>query len=365
MRVVDRIAARLGGVRSTPESMSKMQTLGMNPSQLPEELIAELRESRPAPWLPGKFGPVGDAMAPAPLDFDSPDKLRITSSTRGPGTASTSSAGNPGCGETEEKPGTPAGQTEEVTGWDGSLVRLVTTRVSGSVALLGQGVAQTYAAEQYRIVRTKIVHLLKKHFGVVITSPGLADGKTFTAVNLAAALALTGEQRTLLIDADLRRASVHRRLQTPSSPGLTDVLSGECRPEEATFQLSSLPGLFVLPAGTSARNPAELLDGVRWRALAEKARRYFAHVIIDSPPVDVVADHDLIAAVADGILLVVRPNHTNRTLCFAALRKVQPKLAGVLINSAEDWFLWKRAHRYHDYYRWDEKARQGDTKPVE
>ena len=85
----------------------------------------------------------------------------------------------------------------------------------------------------------------------------------------------------------------------------------------------------------------------------------FAHVIVDSPPIELVADFDLIAAVCDGVALVVRPDHTDRSLCLAAIQKLKPKLTGVLVNAARDWFLWKKSS-YHNYYHYRQERKKGE-----
>jgi capsular exopolysaccharide synthesis family protein len=256
-----------------------------------------------------------------------------------------------------------AGQRGEFDEWNGRPRRVLPVRLSAISPLLAPADGLYYAAEQYRIVRTKVAQLLTKPFRLVITSPGISDGKTVTAVNLATAMALRSGERTLLIDADLRRAGVHRLLQAPLEPGLTNVLAGTCQLEEAMFTIEELPGFYALPAGRPHGNPTELLDSSRWRALAETVRRHFAQVIVDCPPVEVVADFDLVAAVCDGVALVVRPDHTDRTLCLAAIAKLRPKLVGVLINAAPEWFLWKKSVQHEYYYR---QASEGGrrAKPV-
>jgi len=219
-------------------------------------------------------------------------------------------------------------------------------------ALMSSKERLAYASEEYRMLRTRIAQLVRKPFQLAITSPSIGDGKTVTAINLATALALRSEERALLIDADLRRAGIHRMLRVPNEPGLADVLQGSCRLEDAVFEVAELPGLYVLPAGVARGNPTEMLDSARWRDLAELVRQRFAQVIIDCPPVEVVADYDLIATVCNGAVLVVRPDHTDRTLSMAAIEKLKPKLTGIVINAAPEWFLWKQpSHHGYYYYR--------------
>ena len=229
--------------------------------------------------------------------------------------------------------------------------RRVSFRISDSSPLLSPGTEDRRAAEQYRIIRTRIFHQTSGSSVTVVSSPGIGDGKTVTSVNLAAALAHKSEDKVILIDADLRLSKVHERLGLPKSPGLAEVLAGACALEDAMLQVEQLPNFFVLPAGQAETNPTELLDSSRWRELLSRLREEFKRTIIDSPPVEVVADYDLIAANCDGVVLVVRPDHTSRSLLTRALTKVKGKLAGVLINEAEDWFLWKHGSASYYYYQ--------------
>ena len=122
---------------------------------------------------------------------------------------------------------------------------------------------------------------------------------------MAGAMALKSEGQVLLLDADLRKTAIHKKLGLPESPGLADVLAGKCTLEEALVQTREFPNLFILSAGTPPPNPVELLDSAQWRTLCTRLRAMFRYVIIDSPPVGAVADYELIQAVCDGVILVV------------------------------------------------------------
>jgi capsular exopolysaccharide synthesis family protein len=230
-------------------------------------------------------------------------------------------------------------------------VRQVSLRVSDASPLLSSKREDRRAAEQYRIIRTRIFHQLPGSSITVIASPGMGDGKTVTSVNLAAALAHKSEDKVILVDADLRLSKVHERLGIPKSPGLAEVLSGACALEDALLQVEQSPNFYVLPAGQAQSNPTELLDSSNWRGLLARLREDFRRTIVDSPPVEAVADYDLIASNCDGVVLVVRPDHTSRSLLTSALAKVKGKLIGVLINDVEDWFLWKRGSPSYHYYQ--------------
>lgn len=220
----------------------------------------------------------------------------------------------------------------------------------GSPVVLFDG-SMAASAEQYRILRTKVLQYPNRPKLILVSSPTPGDGKTVTAVNLACSLGITGELRTLLVDADLRRSSVSTLLGIPNTPGLSDVLSGSCSLQEAVIRVEQLPGLYVLPAGEPKASAAELLNSERWTNLAAGFREEFDLTILDSTPLLAVADYDLVQQVCEGVIIVIRPNHTNRKLCAKALDYVPvKKRMGVLLNCAEDWFLWKNHERYYGEY---------------
>jgi capsular exopolysaccharide synthesis family protein len=206
------------------------------------------------------------------------------------------------------------------------------------------------AAEQYRILRTRILQHPKKPQFVLISSASAGDGKTTTAVNLAWALAVAGEGRVLLLETDLRRSSLHFQLGVPRSPGLAEIAARECQLSDALIRLEQFPNLYVLLAGSVSINAAELLNSRRWTELCATIRKHFKFVIADSPPIGAAADYELIQAVCDAVLLVARPDHTRRTLLLDVLGMTgQSKLLGILLNSVPKWFMWK--YQYHDFYK--------------
>ena len=229
-------------------------------------------------------------------------------------------------------------------------IRSVEVRHSGLYPMVWFGNRQNQASEQYRIIRTKILHHPAQPRVVVLTSAGAGDGKSVTAINLAGALALKYGQKVLLLEGDLRRAGIAESLGIPSEPGLAEVLSGETPLSKAVVQVETLPTLFVLPGGKAKRNPAELLDSPQWKELAAKIRTHFDYVVIDAPPLGLVADFHLLEAVSDGVILVVRPDHTDRSVCSSALAGVnREKLIGAVLNAVDDWILVKSPS--YGYYR--------------
>jgi capsular exopolysaccharide synthesis family protein len=206
-------------------------------------------------------------------------------------------------------------------------------------------------SEEYRIIRTKIFQHPKQPRMIVVSSAGPNEGKSVTAINLAGVLSLKSNARVLLLDTDFRRSSIAATLGLPSTPGLTDVLTGKCEPEKAIFRAEQLPNLYIVPAGTSPYNPAELLDSPLWLQLCRNFRARFEHIILDSPPIPAVADYELIQAVADAVIVVVRPDFTSRTSFDAAIKTIPPeKLIGIVMNWVPEWFLSKRRSYGYSYY---------------
>lgn len=221
--------------------------------------------------------------------------------------------------------------------------RTVRLRVPAGAPLFPFDGSDTRAAEQYRMLRTKLLQHELQPRVIAVSSGDAGDGKTVTAINTAGALSLKNGVKVLLIDADMRRCSVAPLLGIEQSPGLAEVLRGECAFQDAVVQLEDAPNLYVLPGGSLAVNPAELLDSVEWRALLQAARDKFRFTIIDTTPVAAVTDFDLVQTVSDGVLIVARPDHTKRNVLDHALSAVRkPKMLGVVINRSKDWFLWKR-----------------------
>ncbi|HVO96536.1 MAG TPA: CpsD/CapB family tyrosine-protein kinase [Bryobacteraceae bacterium] len=227
---------------------------------------------------------------------------------------------------------------------------LVSLRISALSPVFPFEDVHSRAAEQYRIVRTKIMHHPMQPRSIVVSSATSGDGKTVTAINLAAVLALKQDFQILLIDADLRRRDVSQVLGIPEKPGLANVLKGECGLDDTLLQLEQFPNLWILPAGVADRNPGELLASPRWRDVVMECKHRFNYMIVDATPMAAVADFDLIQVACDGVILVVRPDHTDRKTCMKALETMpKDKLIGSVLNCVEDWFLYKG--QSYGYYK--------------
>ena len=219
-----------------------------------------------------------------------------------------------------------------------------------SVAIPWSGAMDPGASEQYRIIRTRIVQHPKHPKALLITSANAADGKTVSAINIAGALALRDDAKVLLIDADLRRTRLCGMLGLPAGLGLANILAGNCALQEAIIRIEQYPNFYVLPAGSSKINPAELFDSKVWESVIASVREHFDFVVMDGPPVAGIADYELIQAKCDGVVVVVRPDHTDRTLVMKTFELVPAsKMLGIVLNCASHWFLSRTEESY--YYR--------------
>jgi capsular exopolysaccharide synthesis family protein len=205
--------------------------------------------------------------------------------------------------------------------------------------------------EQYRIIRGKLLHSPAGLRMVTVTSPGVGDGKSITAVNIAGAIALKDKMKTLIVDADMRRHGATTMLGLGDRPGLAEVLRGEAGIEDVVVWAEELPNLHVLPAGQmESSNAAELLESARWKETAAELRKRFQMIVLDTVPIGVVVDAELAQMVSDATIVVVRQDHTDRARCMEALKAVRrDKLLGVVINCSEDWLFWgNQANSYYE-----------------
>lgn len=188
-----------------------------------------------------------------------------------------------------------------------------------------------FRAEQVRGLRNKLMAMNPEGLArtLVVTSAVRGEGKSVTSINLAIALAEQERSPVLLIDADLRSPSVHRYLNLNVRRGLADVLLGRVALDDAV-QNSGVRNLFVLGAGRALSRPSEILTPQRIEALFDALKENYQYTVIDTPPVLAATDASVIAARADGTLLVVRMEHSAKTQTKQALRTLQDLGANVL-----------------------------------
>jgi capsular exopolysaccharide synthesis family protein len=193
---------------------------------------------------------------------------------------------------------------------------------------------ESLAAEKFRFLSVRLRQLqqsrpLKK---VLVTSTIPQEGKSMVAANLACTLARKTQQKTLLLDGDLRRPSVARLFGLGKIPGISEWLQGERGSMTSIYYLEEA-GLWVLPAGNSPRNPLESMQSGRLSGLMDQLTAWFDWVIIDSPPVLPLADTSVWMRMADGVLLVTRQATTEREHLKRGLEAIEPsKLLGTILN---------------------------------
>jgi capsular exopolysaccharide synthesis family protein len=197
---------------------------------------------------------------------------------------------------------------------------------------------QSAPAERYRLLRTRVKRAENGRSirTIVVTSPAKGDGKSLTAANLALTMAQEFSQRVLLLDADLRRPSLAQFFGIAESPGLSDVLIGGTDVERTLVHLPD-QHLTVLPAGSPAAQPAELLGSSAMRRVLELLRGRFDRILIDMPPVAPLADVHVISPMIDGLLMVVRAGITPKPAIERALSGLDMgKVLGLVLNAAGD-----------------------------
>ncbi len=206
----------------------------------------------------------------------------------------------------------------------------------------------SFEADQYRALRHLIEQLHKSaELSVVaVSSPGVADGKTTTAINLAGALAQARDARVLLIDADLRAPAVATRLGCDGHVGLgfADAILDGSLALEAVAQVRPHLNLSVLPAGRPPAAPYEVLKSPRVGELLTEARQRYEYIVLDTPPLVAIPDCRVIAKWVDGFLIVVTAHRTPRKLLEEALSVTESaKILGLVFNGDD-------RHRSRGYY---------------
>ncbi len=233
---------------------------------------------------------------------------------------------------------------------------LVTTNGHGSQEVLLTGLdKRSPVAEAYRHLRTSILLSTagRAPRTLLITSSVPSEGKTTTAVNTAISLAQTGA-KVLIIDADMRRPRIHSIFNLSNENGLSALLSRDASDAEisAAIQQDEHVNLFVLTAGPVPPNPAELIGSEQMLRLISRLTPKFTHIVIDSPPVAAFTDGVLIAAMVDGVLLVVHSGRTSRKV-VARVRKlvhdVGARMIGVVLNKVPT--AGSNSYYYSGYYQ--------------
>jgi len=187
---------------------------------------------------------------------------------------------------------------------------------------------------------------------ILITSAVPGEGKTTTATNLAVMLANMGD-KVLLVDADLRRQTVHKLFGMDSKTGLGSIVLGQAELFSTIKPVKGHPGLSVLTAGPTFPNPAEVLSSERTRKMLASLRDKYDLIIIDSPPIMPVSDPLILSELSDGVIIVTKGGATSRVVARKAcqsLGKINAAIIGVVMNNVR---IPKGVYGsyYYSYYR--------------
>jgi receptor protein-tyrosine kinase len=246
-------------------------------------------------------------------------------------------------------------------------VQIVPLTLSPDASLIDVSRPNEAPMEEFRTLRTRLNHLqgLQPIHSLVVTSPSPAEGKSFTAANLAIVQSQLEGNLTLLADFDFRRPVVHNLFQLERTPGVTDYLQGKAKLEEVIRRVEGT-NLFLLPAGEAVINPLELLNLPEGRQLFELLPSVFNWVIIDTPPLLFAADANLISTLCHGTIMVVRVGATTIDSVTRAIQSLcQNNILGIVVNGAQKSELYHKYTYYHSYYYSPSDSKTPAQAPVE
>ena len=207
--------------------------------------------------------------------------------------------------------------------------------------------------EQFRSLRTKILQAGEREQmkTFVITSAGMGEGKTLTALNLGWLLAQTEGVRALVIDSDLRQPCATEYLAINAPRGLSEVLGGELSLRESIVRLDPA-GLYLMPGGKARDDVAELLSGPTFAKVIAEVRRMFDFIIIDAPPLGIFTDANVLINRADAALMVVRAGKTRYAMVDKLLEQLpRERMLGVVLNRADEQLESNSYYYQQRYYQ--------------
>ena len=212
--------------------------------------------------------------------------------------------------------------------------------------------------EAYKIGRTNIRFALPEEESstIIVTSSWPMEGKTTNCINLAIAFSQTGA-KTLLIDCDLRKPRIAKVFQIASKMGLSNALRNFCTVEEAIHS-TQYENLSVMPSGHIPPNPAELLSSKEMEDMLTQLKKEYRYILIDTPPVNLLADALLLASNASGTVLVARQGITDHKSLQEALEKLKfsgAKVLGFVLNDASEeggsYYRYHMGYGRYGYYK--------------
>lgn len=213
---------------------------------------------------------------------------------------------------------------------------------------------KAHASEAYRSLRTNIGFLgvdnqIKT---IVVTSPDQAEGKTTTSANIAISMA-QAEKKVLIIEADLRKPRVYKYFGVPNDIGLVDIIIDDIEPKTAIKQVKGIENLYILTCGIIPPNPTEILESTKMDVLLDRFKDNFDIIIIDTPPVGVLADAAILSKKTDGVILVVASGESKIEMAQSAksaLENVNANILGVILTKLNKGSGGAYYNRYSSYY---------------
>lgn len=204
--------------------------------------------------------------------------------------------------------------------------------------LIARDQVKSPITEQYRTIRTNMQFsaIDEDLRSVLVTSTGPSEGKSLTTANLAIVFAQQGK-KVLLIDADLRKPTVHYTFRLNNTFGLSNYLVGDYELEK-TVQKTNVDNLDIMTCGPIPPNPSELLGSKSMKKLLENSQEIYDIVIFDTPPVLAVTDSQILSNLVDGVLLVVRSKQTEKEAAKRAkdlLEKADANILGAVLNDRD------------------------------
>ncbi|WP_409344178.1 CpsD/CapB family tyrosine-protein kinase [Paenibacillus sp. MBLB4367] len=212
-------------------------------------------------------------------------------------------------------------------------------------------------SEAYRTLRTNIdfSSIDASMRVMMLTSAGPGEGKSTTTTNLAVAYA-QADKKVLVIDADMRKPTMHHTFLKTNRRGLSNVIAGQATADEVILE-TQVNNLFLMTAGPIPPNPSEMLSSKKMTAMLEELKETFDMIIIDTPPALAVTDAQIVATKCDGVLLVVDYGRVKREAAIKVksnLEHVNAKLIGVVLNNVDR----KSGENYYYYYYGNEQKEE-------
>lgn len=217
-------------------------------------------------------------------------------------------------------------------------------------AIISYNDPKSVISEQYRAIRTNIEYsnVDQNTKTILVTSSDKNEGKTTTVSNLAVSFANLNK-KVLLIDCDLRNASIHKMFKINNIYGLTDILAKD-KAVDKCIQKTELENLYVLTAGAIPPNPAEILSSEKMKNLIEDLKNIYDYIFIDTPPIGLVTDAGVLSSFTDGVVLVVKSESVEKKYLEETKKKldaVDARILGAILNSYKSE---QKDYEYYSYY---------------